>query len=144
MTISKAAPMTPAKQPAEATDYAEKARELALSLCGGDEDEHAPCIRGLGPEGKCSCVRDILTALQSAHAAGKAEGDALNAKLEKARERISNLEKGIGPCGCDLGACEQYPETDAVYYGRLCRAILAEIEADMPKEAEATEAPAPR
>jgi hypothetical protein len=63
------------------------------------------------------------------------ERDALKAKLAKARERISNLEEGIGPCGCDLGACEQYPEIGVVYYGRLCRDSRAELESDMPKEA---------
>lgn len=33
----------------------------------------------------------------------------------------AKLEEIIGPCGCEPGMCEQYPETEVCYYGRLCR-----------------------
>jgi len=69
-------------------------------------------------------VAIVAAALDEAELRGKRAG------------RIEGLTEALEPCGCERGRCEQAPETDVVYYGRLCRDAIAASIADLSQRRE--------
>lgn len=65
-----------------------------------------------------AAVRMMLLAV--VHDIVKAERE----RSTKLQAWAEDLESGIGQCGCTPGRCEQHPETELFYYGRLCREAI--------------------
>ncbi len=100
-----------ARQAAEATDYAEKAWELARTLVF-----EAPSTLD-GNKIVAFCTPRILAALQSAHAAGLAKGDA--AGFERG-VRVAAQAVEDEACGAIINDCSPLQVG-----GRVRRAVLA-------------------
>ena len=74
----------------------------------------------------------IIQEIHQRRVSAEAQRDSALSQLAEARKENALLCENMPRCGCEGGVCEQSPESELVYYGRLCqraRAALDEIKA---------------